>query len=1021
MKQPDSVIPEDQAKKPSESTPAPRPYKPVEFFVPPDEPATPPAAEPTRRIPTPPPAAEPTRRIPTPPPAAEPTRRVPTPPVEPRPYAPAGAGGGTPPAAPAKPKQPHARFPWEKVFLGFAIAFVLLFFIGLLVAFFGYHSIARELPSPDELRARQLHFATSIIYDADGQVLDEIVDPTGGRRTYVRLDQISPYVLEATIDTEDREFYNHPGFSPVALARAIYYALQEREFVSGASTITQQLARNLLLSEEERYERSAQRKIREIVLAAELTRRYTKDEILEIYLNNLNYGNLAYGIEAAAQTYFGVSARELTLAQAAFLAGLPQAPAYYDPYGGGLNAALKRQETVLNLMVEAGHITPAQAKQAAAELRGYTFKRQVQQNLFAPHFIYYVRQVVEAQLGPDALYREPGLRIHTTLDRNLQNIAQEEVYTGVLKLQDRNVNNAALVAIQPATGYIRAMVGSADFYSETLGGQVNVTVRCRQPGSAIKPLTFLAAMERGWTPATILWDVPVTYTLEGGQVYKPVNNDGKFRGPISLRESLANSLNIPAVKALEFITVDGLLEMAERLGATSIVSPHLECPEYPLTERPQYGLAITLGGAEMKPLELTAAYATFANAGYYLPPTPILWIEDANGKVLVDNRSRIGKQVVTPEHAYLLTDILADPKARCKIFRCPSLLEIPEWPRAPEVRLVAAKTGTTNDYRDAWTVGYTTDLAIGVWMGNNDNTPMEGIYGSGGAAPIWHNVMLRYYETLGRMPSPFPRPAGVVTRQVCALSGTTPSLYCPDLRTEIFKSNQLPPPAEADWFQRVVLDANSQKLANQDCRDNLVEAVMLVVGHITEPEARRWLEAWAAQRGYAIAPTDYCTDGTPVRVEIMLPVPGSQLPPETIEIYGTVEMGELKQYVLEYGAGTEPEAWLPIAGPRTLPVRGDILAIWDVQSVEPGVYTVRLVAENQRGARFEARTVIMLLAPTPTPTPTPTATPTATVTPTPTPTPTVTPTPEPTATPIETPTPEPTETPTPEPTATPSP
>jgi len=931
-----------------------------------------------------------------------------------------------PPATPSAARPRRRRFPWEKLLLAFALLAVSLFFIGVIAAFFGYQSIARQLPPPDELRARQLKFATSLIYDASGQVLDEIVDPMGGKRTYVPLSQISPYVLEATIDTEDREFYNHPGFSPIALVRAIYYALQEREVVSGGSTITQQLARNLLLSEEERYERSAQRKIREIVLATELTRRYTKDEILEIYLNNLNYGNLAYGIEAAAQTYFGVSARELTLGQAAFLAGLPQAPAYYDPYGGGLNAALKRQEVVLSLMVEAGHITPDQARGAVEELRGYTFKRHVTEKLFAPHFVYYVRQYVEALLGPDALYREPGLRIHTTLDRELQSIAQEEVYTGVLQLRERKVSNAALVAIQPATGYIRAMVGSADFYSETLGGQVNVTVRCRQPGSAIKPLTYLAALEKGWTPATILWDVPVTYTLGAGQVYRPTNNDGKFRGPVSLRESLANSLNIPAVKALEFVTVNGLLAMAQRLGATSLISPHLECPEYPFSEPPQYGLAITLGGAEMKPLELTAAYATFANGGYALPPTPILWIEDANGKILLDNRSRTGQQVITPEHAYLITDILADPKARCKIFRCPSLLEIPEWQRPPEVRLVAAKTGTTNDYRDAWTVGYTTDLAIGVWMGNNDNSPMEGVYGSGGASPIWHNVMVRYYAAQGRLPHPFPRPAGIVSRQVCALSGTMPSLYCPDLRTEIFKSNQLPPPATMDWFQRVMLDGNSQKLANQDCRDNLVEKVMLNIASITEPEARRWLERWAAGNGYEIAPTDYCTDGTPVRVEIQQPLSGSLLPlAGSLDIYGTVDLGELKHYVIEYGAGAEPTEWKAITGPRTQLVRGDVLGVWDLQTVEPGVYTLRVVAENLRGARFEARTVFTLVAPTPTPTPTPTATPTATITPTPTPTPqptatpTETPTPEPTATPTETPTPELTVTPTETPTSVP--
>ncbi|HDQ34950.1 MAG TPA: hypothetical protein ENN14_01375, partial [Chloroflexi bacterium] len=576
-----------------------------------------------------------------------------------------------PPAAPpAKPKRKRRPIAWTSLFFGLAATVVGLFFVALLASMIGYIYIASELPPVEELRSRQLTFASSRIYDRDGRLLYEMIDPTGGRRTYVHYGDISPYVIQATIATEDRNFFQHPGFDPIAIARAIYYALQEQEVVSGASTITQQVARNLLLEPEERVEQTVSRKIREIVLAAEITRRYSREEILEIYLNNINYGNLAYGIDAAARTYFGATADNLTLAQASFLAGIPQLPATYDPFGGGREAALTRHENVLRLMVEDGHITAAQAQAATEEMRAHEFRPIFTDRIPAAHFVVYVRQWVEENLGPELLYQGNGLRIHTTLDQQMQAIGEEEVANGVARLAERNVSNGSLVAIEPATGYILAMVGSVDFYNNEIGGQVNVNLRCRQPGSAIKPLTYLGAFEQGWTPATILWDLPVTYTDTAGNIYEPLNYDRQFRGPVSLRSALANSLNVPAVKTLEFIGVNELLDISARLGATSIVSPQLECPEYPLTSRPLYGLALTLGGGEMKPLELTAAYATFANGGEAFAPTPILWIEDSEGRILVDNRVRTGEQVISPQDAYLITDILSDTEARCLVFSC---------------------------------------------------------------------------------------------------------------------------------------------------------------------------------------------------------------------------------------------------------------------------------------------------------------------------------------------------------------
>lgn len=988
----------------------PQPPQPASRPQPqPSQPAPPPAAPsftpPQRAVPphTPPPSPRPTSS------SATPTPLRPLPPTTPIPDHARPTAKLPPPTAPATPPSKPRR-PWTSILLSVTLVIVGLFLLGLIGAVVGYIILAAQLPPVDELRARQPDFASSQIYARDGSLLYEIIDPNAGKRTYVRIDQISRYLQLATVATEDRNFYAHAGFDPYAIGRAIFYALQEREIVSGASTITQQVARNILLSPEERAEQSFSRKVKEIILAEELTRRYSKDEILEIYLNNNNYGNLAYGVDAAARTYFGTSASNLTLAQASFLAGLPQQPAVYDPFHGGLDAALKRHKVVLGLMVEAGFITQAEAAAAAAEMEAYQFAQRIVDRIPAPHFVFYVRQQLEAVLGPQALYRGTGLRIHTTLDPRMQSIAEEEIRNGVTRLAGNQVSNGALVALEPATGHILAMVGSVDFYNEAIGGQVNVTTRCRQPGSAIKPLTYLAALEKGWTPATVIWDVPVVYTDTAGNVYRPVNYTGRFYGPTSMRTALANSLNIPAVKTLEFVTVDGLLEMANRLGATSLVSPHLECPDYPLAARPFYGLALTLGGGEMKALELTAAYGTLANGGLRMAPTPILWIEDANGQVLVDNRVRQGQQVVSPQLAYLITHILADTRARCMVFACPSVLELPGRP-------AAAKTGTTNDFRDSWTVGYTPDLVAGVWLGNNDNTPMDRVAGSGGAGPIWNAFMVRALE--GRPVRDFPQPQGIITREVCVPSGTQPSSVCPQRRTELFAQNTPPLGPEYDWFQIVQLDRASGLRANEFCRLNVIEKVMLVLDHIQDSEARKWLQEWAAANGYEIAPTDYCTAGdVPPEVVLTAPLNGTEVL-GIVDVFGTVWLPDFSHYEVQYGLSNNPQAWAPITGPVPMPLRNARLAIWDTRGLSPDVYTVRVIAFNRFGTAFEARAVVKVLGPTETPTPTPTATGTPTETPTVTPTPTLTPTPTVTVSPTPTPEP-PTLTPTPEPTATPT-
>ena len=984
--------------------------------------------EPTIAMPRVPTGATPTANLPrTVPPPQRPGYVPPrtTPPLE-------GGQGGV-------PRQ------WRKVliksFFVTVVIVVLLFFLAAGAVIAGYVAIASQLPRPEELQTRQTTFVSSKIYDREGNLLYEVTDPHGGRRTYVPLSEISPHLILATIATEDRNFYEHAGFDPIAIIRAIYYNLSERRIVSGFSTITQQLARNLLLTPEERVQQTVWRKIKEVVLAAELTRTYPKNTVLEIYLNENNYGNLAYGIQAAAETYFGVDAADLTLAQASFLAGLPQSPATYDPFGGGLDLALSRQEDVLALMVEDGYTSHTEAALAAAEMRDYEFEAPQLDLTTAPHFVVYVRQTLEATYGPEALYRGTGLRIYTTLDSRLQALAEEAVREGVTALTDRNATNGALVALDPVTGHILAMVGSADFHDDEIDGQVNVTLRCRQPGSSIKPLTYVAAFERDWTPATLFWDVRTEFPDGANPPYVPVNYDGKYHGPMLLRDALANSYNVPAVEALQFAGVDGLLEMATRLGVESLAHPELYCPDYPYDTPPSYGLALTLGGGEVKLLEMTGAFAVFANGGVRVPPSPILRIEDSRGNVLVDNSAPTGERAISPEHAYLITSILADTQARCRAFHCPSVLELG--------RPAAAKTGTTDYFRDALTIGYTPDLVTGVWVGNSDNSPMVNLPGATGAGPIWHNFMEAAHA--GLPVSDFVRPPGIVEHEICANSGASPTEYCPRRKVEIFAEDQPPLDESHDWYQRVKVDALTGLLANEFCPDQIVEQLMVV---ITEERGREWAQAHPEYfGGLPLAPLEYCTESTGrPQVLITQPAPGSTVY-GVVPIIGTVQLPDFDHYDVDYKGPQEGWGW--ISGPHLSQVREGLLTEWSVSDLAPGSYILRITAFDREQRRVEARVQVFVGAPTETPTavesPTPTATPippptpsatlraslTPTVEPTPaatdTPTPessptmTDTPVPEPTGTPTEeaTPTPEPSptpeETPTEEPTPTPTP
>src|SRR5437762_3629944 len=518
-----------------------------------------------------------------------------------------------------------------------------------------YAYYARDLPDPGALSRRQL-FQTARIFDRSGKLLQEVNDPQGGRRILVKFSDIPRVMRDATTAAEDASFYDNPGFDVRAVLRATYQWVRSGSPQSGASTITQQLVKNTLLGPEQ----TAERKIKEAFLAMELTRRYSKDAILQMYMNEILYGNRAYGVEAAAETYFGKQAKDLTLAEASFLAGLPQAPSYYDPYTN-MPAAKERQSYVLDQMVRTGAITDSERESADRVQLKLALATQTGP-AEAPHFVTYVRQLVEQQFGTESLFRE-GLQITTSIDLDLQHLAEQSARAHIADIKSRNATNAAVVSIQPSTGEIVAMLGSVDFNDPNISGQVNVALSLRQPGSTLKPFTYVTAFSKGWNPATTLWDIPTTFP--GG--YKPNDFDNKFPGPLSVREALAQSRNIPAVEALQFVTVPDMLATAHRFGIEDLREPD------------RYGLSVTLGGGEVKLLDLTYAYSVFANGGQQIgvekpadqkengfrqfDPVSILKVTDASGKVLSENKLR-GTQVEDPRLVYQITSILSDDKAR---------------------------------------------------------------------------------------------------------------------------------------------------------------------------------------------------------------------------------------------------------------------------------------------------------------------------------------------------------------------
>jgi len=628
----------------------------------------------------------------------------------------------------------------------------------LLIAFLYYFYILKDLPSPEKLGRYEIPQTTQI-YDRNGKLLyDSYVDQN---RTIVKLKDIPQNLRQATISIEDKEFYHHQGINPVGGILRAASQIVLRQNLQGGSTITQQLIKSALLTPE----RTVVRKVKEIILAFWAERLYTKDQILEMYLNQVPYGGTAWGVEAASETYFGKKVKDLDLAESSLLAGLPAAPTLYSPFGAHPQLAKKRQIEVLNRMVEDKYITQKQADQAyKEELR---FKPQTT-NIKAPHFVMYVKELLEQKYGPKAV-EQGGLRVTTSLDLPLQEKAETIIRNQIDSLRQLNVGNGAMLITDPKTGQILAMVGSKDYFDIQNDGNVNVTLSLRQPGSTIKVVNYSAALKRGYTAATIIDDSPVAFALPGQPPYVPVNYDGRFHGRIPLRMALANSYNIPAVKVLSIIGVQTMIDQGKNMGITT------------WTDENKYGLSLTLGAAEVTMVDMAKVYGTLADGGATVELNPILNITDYKGAVLEEQKSGESHRSVSPGVSFILSDILSDNRARSQAFGPNSLLNIPN-------HTVAVKTGTTNDKKDNWTIGFTPSYVVTVWVGNNNGAPMNPVLTSGitGASPIWRETM--DYLLQNKADSPFEKPPAVISlpcygRIEYFIEGTQPQRGCITLPT----------------------------------------------------------------------------------------------------------------------------------------------------------------------------------------------------------------------------------------------
>jgi penicillin-binding protein 1C len=710
------------------------------------------------------------------------------------------------------------------------------------------------LPSVDSLPDHVLTPSVRIT-DRNGHLLYEILPEVGGRNTVLSIEHIPQCLKDATIAVEDKNFYSHPGVDLTGIVRALWINIRGGETIAGGSTITQQVARNVLLSEEERMQRTWRRKLREAVLAWQMTRMLSKEEILALYLNQINYGGMAYGVEAASQTYFGKPASELLLPECALIAGLPQAPGLYNPFTNP-DLAKERQKVVLGLMEKGGYLTHEQRLEAESTPLSYN---PAPYPIEAPHFVWIIKDQIDELTLTGVLNSHQSLVVRTTLDLDTQHLAEGTLERRIEEFQNgdgvlsHNVNNAALVVLDPHTGEILALVGSADYFDESIQGALDMATSPRQTGSAFKPFIYALALDPTrsdpWTAATPIFDVSTTFITRDGTPYTPVNYDNHEHGPVSVRESLGSSLNIPAVKTLQEVGVENTIDLARKLGITSLSDPQ------------QYDLSLALGGGQVSLLELSTAYASLANNGYFTGNSSILEIHDADGNLLYKNEKKPPVQVFDRRVAWLISDILSDDTARWTGFGPNSTLRLD--------RAAAVKTGTTTNFHDNWTIGYTPDLLVGVWVGNSGYEAMHNVSGLTGAAPIWHEVMRGLLH--GRPDRPFERPAGLTQVEVCNLSGLLPSSACSHTRTEWFIAGTEPTQPD-NFHQQVWIDMLTNSLANDATPPERRKAVTVLDLPVE-------VQPWAHEQGVSLltdyAPANNNVSGHSAQLMLLSPQPNT--------------------------------------------------------------------------------------------------------------------------------------------------
>jgi penicillin-binding protein 1C len=699
----------------------------------------------------------------------------------------------------------------RKIFLPIILVIVLL--LGGLLAYV-FNGLPAVSSLPEHLRQPSLR-----ITDRNGRLLYEVLPPDSGVHAVVSLERLPTCMKQATLAAEDENFYTNSGVDFEGILRAFWINLQGGETLAGGSTITQQVARSLLLPDESN-QRTLRRKLREALLAWELARHYSKNDILALYLNQTYYGSFAYGVEAASQTYFGKPAADLSLPECALLAGLPQAPSLYNPFSNP-DGALKRQQVVLGLMKKDGFISEADYQQAIQIPLSYNA---TPFPINAPHFVWMIKNQVDSLFENGQLDRNASLVVRTTLDLDIQRIAEAAIARQIARFKnaqgglDMHVNNAAIVVLDPRTGEILALVGSADYFDLSIDGAVNMAISPRQPGSAFKPLIYAAAFDPQsslpWTAATPILDVQTVFTGQDGKSYIPQDYDTLEHGIVPARVALASSLNIPAVATLNKVGVGTMVSLAHRLGIASLGDPN------------EFDLSLALGGGQMSLLELTTAYATLANRGYYPGNSAILDVRDADGNLLYTQKKAPQVQVFDERVAWLISDILSDDQARQIGFGLNSTLKLD--------RSVAVKTGTTSNFHDNWTVGYTPSLVVGVWVGNSDYQAMQDVNGLTGAAPIWQETIRAILQN--RPVENFVRPADLLQLNVCTYSGLLATALCDKTHLEWFIPGTQPTQPD-NVYQQAWVDSASGRLANQATPLDQRRQVTVVD---IPPAAQRW-------------------------------------------------------------------------------------------------------------------------------------------------------------------------------------